>query len=41
MPQTKQFSAWRPDHVLCKVPGNVNLKEAEIYKFGDFTIPPF
>lgn len=41
MAKTTKFSPWRPDHVLCKVPSNVDLSKAEVWKVGDFTIPPF
>ncbi len=39
MPQTPVFPAWRPDHVLCKLPGD--LSGASIDRLGDFTIPPY
>lgn len=39
MPKNPKFSAWRPDHVLCKMPGD--LQGAKIDKIGDFNIPPF
>lgn len=39
MPQTRRYSPWRPDHILCKVP--VSLEGASIEKVGEFTIPPY
>jgi hypothetical protein len=30
MPKTQQFAAWRPDHILCKVPKTVDLSKSEI-----------
>ncbi len=41
MPQTTRFAPWRPDHILCKLPGHVDYKLAQIYKIGEFSIPPF
>lgn len=41
MPKSNKFAAWRPDHVLVKVPKSVELGKAQIEKIGEFTVPPF
>lgn len=41
MPQTVKFPPWRTDHILCKLPKQVDLSQAQIHKIGEFTIPPF